>query len=419
MVKKSKKAKKEVGPEIRTTRIILNERAKMLCPRMGDCYTRTIQVEEILEEAVFLILDKCASKQQENLCLSGMRLTVMPNILEVNEDLANLVDVNLSRNQLFNGNRVFQVLSQLTRLKKLNISHNCLNGVLDDSLGAMSSLEVLHLDNNQIIGFPSNTDGWSNLKTLTASENSIREIPLEASAWISLIYLNLRKNLLDQIPVTVIKNWTKMERLYVSLNRLREIPDEIGYCQRLVELDFSGNLLESIPVGLAMCINLNLLNLATNKIATIPPDIFTALIQLRELQLYKNKLTVLPPEIGNLKALRRLSLSSNNLKGLPDEIGACSSLRELYVNNNAKFSVIPGSAGHLRQLQELSCRKCPALKQLPNTAQDLTSLRELDLRAPKKQVCKISPEVNDILRANRCIIRGGVVKKSKGTKKKA
>jgi Leucine-rich repeat (LRR) protein len=85
-----------------------------------------------------------------------------------------------------------------------------------------------------------------------------------------------------------------------------------------------------------------------NKITDIPVDIFSTLIQIRELQLYKNKLTMLPPEIGNLKALRRLSLSSNNLKGLPEEIGACTSLRELYINNNAKFSNIPGTAGHLR-----------------------------------------------------------------------
>jgi hypothetical protein len=213
--KAGKKSKKETGPEIRTTQTILNERAKMLCPRMGDCYTRTMKVEEILEDAVIVILEKCASKGQDHLCLSGMRLSVMPNIFEVNEDLLNLVDVNLSRNQLFNGNKVFQVsqsslfafrkifltcpsysylcltlsvfvsiclsvlssvkvLSQLTGLKKLNLSFNCLNGVLSETLGTMLSLEVLHLDNNQITGFPTNTDGWTNLKTLTASENSIR-----------------------------------------------------------------------------------------------------------------------------------------------------------------------------------------------------------------------------------------------------
>lgn len=49
----------------------------------------------------------------------------------------------------------------------------------------------------------------------------------------------------------------------------------------------------------------------------------------------------------------------------------------------------------------------------------MESLRELDLRAPKKQVCKISPEVVDALKHHFCKVRGGVIKKSKGGKKKA
>ena len=70
MPKKSKKVKKEIGPEIRTTRIILNERIKMFCPRMGDTYTRTIKVEEILE--VFLSLSLLSSRtffNQLSLCI--------------------------------------------------------------------------------------------------------------------------------------------------------------------------------------------------------------------------------------------------------------------------------------------------------------------------------------------------------------
>jgi hypothetical protein len=86
----------------------------------------------------------------------------------------------------------------------------------------------------------------------------------------------------------------------------------------------------------------------------------------------------------------------------------------LYINNNAKFSMLPGAAGHLRMLQELSLRKCPAFKALPSSAADLVSLRELDVRAPKKQVCKITPEVADILKSQSCMVRGGVIKKGKG-----
>jgi Leucine-rich repeat (LRR) protein len=67
--------------------------------------------------------------------------------------------------------------------------------------------------------------------------------------------------------------------------------------------------------------------------------------------------------------IERISLASNNIKTLPEEIGACVTLKELYLSNNAKLNSIPSTAGHLRQLQELVARKCPALKALPAAGQ--------------------------------------------------
>lgn len=43
------KKKKNAGPEPVTTVTILDERSKMLCPRLGDIYPRTALVENILE----------------------------------------------------------------------------------------------------------------------------------------------------------------------------------------------------------------------------------------------------------------------------------------------------------------------------------------------------------------------------------
>jgi Leucine-rich repeat (LRR) protein len=63
----------------------------------------------------------------------------------------------------------------------------------------------------------------------------------------------------------------QLERLYLSFNKIREMPDEIGYCQKLVELDFCSNIIENVPIGLAMCINLNLLNLGTLASTDINP----------------------------------------------------------------------------------------------------------------------------------------------------
>ena len=63
-------------------------------------------------------------------------------------------------------------------------------------------------------------------------------------------------------------------------------------------------------------------------------------------------------------------------------------------------------------------RKCPALKVLPNAAAEgMVGLKELDVRAAKKQVCKITPEIAERLSKQRCTVRGGVVKKAKGGKK--
>jgi hypothetical protein len=39
----------DMGEEIRTTQRMIVERERMLCPRLGDHYTKTIQAEEILE----------------------------------------------------------------------------------------------------------------------------------------------------------------------------------------------------------------------------------------------------------------------------------------------------------------------------------------------------------------------------------
>ena len=60
-------------------------------------------------------------------------------------------------------------------------------------------------------------------------------------------------------------------------------------------------------------------------------------------------------------------------------------------------------------------QKCQAFKQLPSFVEEWPALRELDVRAAKKQVCKITPDTQDILLERGCMIRGGVVK---GKKKK-
>jgi len=413
--KKGKKGggkEKPVIPQV-TTLKMLDDRTKMLCPRMGDVYTRAMQVEHILEDVTTHMIKKVAKKQLPTLQLCAMKMSDFPDLSLILPDLQCLTDLNLSKNNLFNGDKLFEALCQLEKLTKLDLSENFLNGQLSDYAGNLAQLEAINLDVNQLTGLGTSISNWGALKRFSAQDNSLTEIPDEATFWKEVEFVNFKNNKISALPGKFFSAWKRLEKLYVGTNLIAEIPSEIGTCTSLVELDLSGNALEAVPSSLALCENMQLLHLGNNQIQEIPPDIFSSLTKLRELQLYKNKLQILPPEIGNLQSIERLSVASNLIKAVPEEIGSCVTLVELYLSNNAKLSYFPSTAGHLRRLQELKLYKCPALKQVPTTFIEMTSLKELDLRAVKKNVCKISPECMEAFKAQKCVVRGGVVKKIK------
>lgn len=416
--KKGKKGKKEVkGPEQVTTMEIINERSKMLCPRMGDMYTKSVNVETILQDVAENFIEKVIDNQLSTVSLCNMKLCKFPTLINIRSELDCLVELNLSKNNLFNGDEIFKSLSVLRNLKRLNLSENFLNGMLSTHVGLLTKLEVFNLDVNNLSSLCPAIQQWENIKVFTISDNSLTSLPQECSKWQTITILNMKNNKITDIG-NLPQYWPNLERLYLGTNLINTIPFEIGNCKELSILDLSCNGIQTLPLSLANCSNLQYLFLGSNKIEYLPPEIFVSLTKLTELHLYKNKITVIPVEVKNLQAIKKISLASNNLRGLPDEIGECTTLEELYLSNNAKFSYFPGSAGHLRRLKELSLAKCPALKQLPNTAADMTSLKELDLRAAKKQVCKITPELVSTLKDRYCKVRGGVVKKAKGKKGK-
>jgi len=297
--KKGKKGKKD-GPEITTTQVILTAREKMQCPRLGDIYTRTMNVENILEGVVSKTIQKCIDREQEILHLPNMRLNSMPPELSNSIQLQNITEINLSKNQLFKGDIVFQTLAQLGSLRRLDLSENFLNGALSAFAGDLVNIEVLRLDHNHLTGLPSSVQNWTNIRVLTLADNRIPALPAEASVWTQLQFLNLRANLLTEVPPGLLACWPALERLYLGANKIKVLPEEVSHCVQLREIDMSSNVLEAVPTGLSLCTRLEQLHLGANKITEMPAEVLFALTSLKELQLYKNKLTTIPPEIGQL-----------------------------------------------------------------------------------------------------------------------
>ena len=401
--KGSSSGSKKVCPQevAETTRAIVRERERSMCPRLGDAAVRSARAEAILFETVLFKIQRSMKEGKSDLDLSRAQLATVPP--EVRET-SNIVRLDLSRNRIFGG--VFEAIGHLTSLETLNLAKNFLNGPL--KVLPLPKLEVLLLDENNITELPEHfgTD-FPAMKTFSVNRNALTTLPISLGHWKNLKFFAARHNRLESLG-SLLKDWENLETIFLSKNRLLDLglDTEDSVLKNLQELDVRSNLLVTVPLALKSCSNLKRLHLGDNKLTSFPPEIFESLVNLQELHLYKNKIDSLPDQVGCLQKCETMTLSSTGLQTLPETISQCTSLEELYLNNCPKLAAFPTST-RLRNLRELQAKKCPSLKALPAAAVDWTSLEELDLRAAKKQVCKVPQEVRAAL-GTRCHIRGGV-----------
>jgi Leucine-rich repeat (LRR) protein len=170
--------------------------------------------------------------------LISLKLRRIPNLENLAPELLHLLSVNLSKNQLFDGDLVFLALGHLPHLQQLNLSENFLNGMLSEHAGSLVNIEILNLDVNNITGLCPAVRNWTKLKTFTISDNSLTSLPLEASSWEEIQIINLKNNKIADVG-TLPQFWPRLERFYLGSNLLSSIPFEIGTCVNLIELDLS------------------------------------------------------------------------------------------------------------------------------------------------------------------------------------
>jgi len=250
---------------------------------------------------------KAIKTNATGLHLSGLGLTALPESLG---QLTHLQELYLQDNQL---TALPDSLSRLTQLQKLVLAVNQLTA-LPDFLGQLTQLRVLYLDGNKLTALPDFLSQLTQLQGLYLHRNQLTALP----------------DFLGQL--------TQLRVLYLDGNQLTALPDFLGQLTQLRGLYLQGNQLTALPDFLGQLTQLQKLSLGVNQLTAVP-DFLGQLTQLQGLSLHGNQLTALPDSLGQLTRLEKLFLDRNQLTALPDSLKNCASLTELYLHNNHQLGI--------------------------------------------------------------------------------
>ncbi|KAI3689343.1 hypothetical protein L2E82_47297 [Cichorium intybus] len=240
---------------------------------------------------------------------------------------------------MFTGN-ISDAFGVYNDLEYVDLSHNDLYGHVSNNWARCRSLIAIKMSNNNLSGtIPDNLgDSW--LQEIDLSSNLLTGgIPRSLGRLTSLIYLFLDDNRLrGSIP----REFGKLLNLG-SLNLAKSgltgaIPSEVGECLRLRILNLSGNdLRDTIPIELMRLMELEVLDLADNGLIGGLPRQFGGLKRLETLNLSHNNLTgSIPSTFIDLSSLVTIDISYNQLEGrVPD----------IHIFQQAPFEAIENNKG--------------------------------------------------------------------------
>ncbi|XP_064091767.1 uncharacterized protein LOC135205297 [Macrobrachium nipponense] len=314
-------------------------------------------------------------KELDGLDLSDNHLTVLgPYSLH---GLQSLRHLDISYNRLTVLNRPF---IHLPSLQHLNLHHNSIRRLIQDTFQGLNRVQYIDLDsneisflevsafqhltslahlilsNNQLSSLATLDFFGSRLQYIDLSNIGIARIPQALTQFVR--DLRLARNVIREIHRGDLDSYPYLTLLVLDNNSVEVLEeDAIGRHEYLSRLWLNGNHLVSIPLSLPPSlqalyidensisgiregdfrglINLQQLSLQNNNISVIDPCAFCELTGLKTLNLQGNHITNLTKRIfSHLLNLESLDLSQNPLKSLDGEaLLGLASLRSLQISH--------------------------------------------------------------------------------------
>ncbi len=210
-----------------------------------------------------------------------------------------------------------------------------------------ASLVVLHLQSNALRHVPPQCLAHcASLAHLDLSHNQLEGCLDDACVahTTALTQLLLAHNRLQALPPSL-GALRKLQVLHVEFNQLAQLPDSLSACRELVELhagaprgaghgarNGSGNHRDrASPSTRADALLLR--GAGNNRLQQLPPSL-ACCRALRHLSVRDNQLSEWPSPLCGFVQLQCLDLQNNNLSNLPGALGNMTSLRALLLEGN-------------------------------------------------------------------------------------
>ncbi|CAK6438945.1 unnamed protein product [Pipistrellus nathusii] len=251
--------------------------------------------------------------------------------------------------------------------------------------------KIITLNGKKMRKIPSTIGNLTGLKVLNLQNNLIPSVCSEFSTLTQLTVLNLGNNLLEEVPEEV-KYLTSLTKLHLFGNRISRFASEIcDGLKNLTLLNLNNNQLTYIPKEVSRLENLIYLSVNHNQLTSIPREL-CFLKNLCELRLNYNQISCIPEDIWFLKSLQKLFLARNNIEVLPELLCHLINLKTLDVAGNL-IQIFPSGFQYMK-LKEFYCEGNPLFLKHPVGAikkLDVLSLQEITSRYIMNQLIEMNP----------------------------
>ncbi|XP_044254150.1 insulin-like growth factor-binding protein complex acid labile subunit [Tribolium madens] len=283
-----------------------------VCDKVEDIFERNVCRDAKATICTDLLVKSEAPRELVQLDLKGLYGSLcrydLKNLIIVGQFIADTISTDCANVCLFD-------------LENLSFYNNIIKEVTRISFPATNGLRKLSLVRNSIeIVYPSSFS-LLHVKNIDLSHNNINAIEEGTFNYSSLLVITLKHNKLTFIHSGSFG--VNLELLDLSYNNLATIKEQVfANTENIRELILSHNQLREVP-NISTMKNLQALALSNNEIRTIQVATFANLQDLRLIDLSHNKLVTATPVLNlfvNKVYMWAISLAFNNLKNIEDSV---------------------------------------------------------------------------------------------------